>query len=146
MKGLQKVTRVQLKINRTEEFFLLGIVSSETDYKLCQILNKKFNIALKNIPPLKVNDNNLPESGFSRFSDSDNTTEVTYNFTSNRSGSNYLLNKLINIDYIFYIHDPENEADTDGIAAKLKEIDSITAIFKIDLKKIKDKNLQYLTH
>jgi hypothetical protein len=146
MKGLQKVTRVQLKINHTDEFFLLGIVSSEADYKLSQILNKKFNISLKNVSPLKINDITGLESVFSRFSDSDSSSEVTFNLTSNRSGSNYLLKKLKNVDYIFHIQDPENETNVNSIAATLKEIDSVTAIFKIDVKEIKDKNLQYLTH
>ena len=39
----------------------------------------------------------------------------------------------------------EKEADLNSITLKLREIDSVTAVFNIDLDTIKDKNLHYLT-
>ena len=48
MKSVQKITRIQLKISKKNEFLLFGLVSSEPDYKLSQHINKKFRITLKN--------------------------------------------------------------------------------------------------
>jgi len=146
MKGLQKVTRVQLKMNHIDECILVGIVSSEPDYKLSQVLNKKFKISLKNISPLIITDTYGKESVFSRFSDSAGSPEIVFNLISNRSGKNYLLKILKNVDYILQIQEPDNENNINNITGSLKEIDSVTAIFKIDVNSIKDKNLQYLTH
>jgi hypothetical protein len=145
MKSIQRITRLQLKINQKDEFILLGIVSAEPDYKLSLSINKKFRISLKNILPLKITDDTGSELAFSRFSDSSKSPDVVFNLFSNRSGKSFLLKKLKNVDYIFQVQDAENENNTDQITASLREIESVNAVFNIDIKTFKDKNLQYLT-
>ncbi len=146
MKSLQKVTRVKLKISNADEFILLGIVSAEPDYKLSNILNRKFKISLKNITPVIIPDKDGKELLFSRFSDSDSFPDTVFSLISNRSGNNYLLKKLKNVDYVLQVHDPDNNNNINNLTSGLKEIDSVTAIFSFDLNSIKDKNLQYLIH
>jgi hypothetical protein len=145
MKSIQRITRVQLKINQKDEFILLGIVSAEPDYKLSLSINKKFRISLKNILPLKITDDTGSELAFSRFSDSSKSPDIVFNLFSNRSDKSFLLKKLKNVDYIFQIQDAENENNTDQIAASLREIESVNAVFNIDINTFKDKNLQYIT-
>jgi hypothetical protein len=144
MKGIQKITRVQLKISHEHEYIYIGLVSSEPDYKLSLIINKKFRISLRNSSPIKITDESGSEVSFSRFSDSGSSTGITFNLFSNRSGNNFLLKKLKNVDYILQIHDPENENNIDPFSSKLREIESVHAVFEIDLSIFKDKNLQYL--
>ena len=145
MKSIQRITRVKLKINQKDEFILLGIVSSEPDYKLSLALNRKFKISLKNISPVKITEDNGYELTFSRFSDSSGITDIIFNLISNRTGKNFLLKKLKNVDYIFQVQAPDNEISINRMTATLKEIDTVTAVFNIDMNTIKDKNLQYLT-
>ena len=145
MKNIQRITRVQLKINKKDEFILFGIVSPEPDYKLSLSLNKKFRISLKNIIPVKIINDNGSELAYSRFSDSSKSPDLVFNLFSNRSGKSFLLNKLKNIDYIFLVQDSENEYNTDQITASLREIESVNAVFNIKINTFKDKNLQYLT-
>lgn len=146
MKSIQRITRVQLKVNHNAEFLILGIVSAEPDYKLSLSINKKFRISLKNISPVKIMDVTGPELSFSRFSDISGSPELIFNLVSNRSGNNFFLKKLKNIDYIFQVQDSENENEIDQIISRLREIESVNAVFKIDINNFKDKNLQYLTH
>ena len=54
MKRTQKVTRVKLDIDQNNDYILLGLVSSEPDYKLSLSLNKKLGISLKNISATKA--------------------------------------------------------------------------------------------
>lgn len=145
MKSTQKVTRVKLNIDQKNDYILLGLVSSEPDYKLSLSLNKKFRISLKNISPLRVTGDNESELTFSRFSNNDNLTDLVFSLVSNRSGKNFLLNKLKNIDYLFQIQNSNNEVNLKNIVSNLREIDTVTAVFNIDINTIKDKNLQYLT-
>lgn len=145
MKSTQKVTRVKLNIDQKNDYILLGLVSSEPDYKLSLSLNKKFRISLKNISPLRVTRDNESELTFSRFSNNDNLTDLVFSLVSNRSGKNFLLNKLKNIDYLFQIQNSNNEVNLKNIVSNLREIDTVTAVFNIDINTIKDKNLQYLT-
>jgi hypothetical protein len=146
MKSKKKITRLKLKPGHKEEVAMLGLVSSEKDYKLSLNLNRKFRISLKNISPIIIIENPDKELLFSRFSDTNGAPEIIYNLISNRSGNNFLLKKLKNIDFIFQVQEPESENNIDQLTAFLKEIDVITAIFKIDTETIKDKNLQYLIH
>lgn len=145
MKKIQKITRVQLKINQKDDFILLGIVSAEPDYRLSLSLNKKFRISLKHISPVRINDNTGNEQVFSRFSHTNESLDVVFNLISNRSGKNFLLKKLKNVDYIFQVQDPENENNINQINASLREVESVNAVFNIDINTFKDKNLQYLT-
>ena len=145
MKSAQKITRVQLKINQEDEIFLLGIVSAEPDYKLSLSINKKFRISLKNISPIKITDDAGYELVFSRFSDISGSPGIMYTLISNRSSKYFLLKKLKNVDYIFLLHTSEDESDTDRISSAVREIESVNAVFIVDIKSLKDKKLQYLT-
>jgi hypothetical protein len=145
MKSIQKVTRIKLKIDKKSDFILFGLVSSEPDYKLSLAINKKFRISLKNISPVKLTDDSGYELAFSRFSDTNGSHDVIFSLISNRYGKYFLLRKLINVDYIFQIQDSDNGTNINHITAKLREIDTISAVFNIDMNSINDKNLQYLT-
>lgn len=144
MKSSQKVTRIKLNIEQSIDYILLGIVSSEPDYKLSLSLNKKFRISLKNKSALKITLEGKPDLAFSRFSNNDSSDHV-FNLFSNRSGKNFLLNKLKNVDYLLQIQNSDNEISLNDITSGLREIDTITAVFNIDTNTIKDKNLHYLT-
>lgn len=144
MKSGAKVTRVQLKISQKNESALIGIVSSEPDYKLTLLINRKLKLKLKNESPLAIEDEPGTGVSFSRFTDTSSTPDLVFTLISNRSGKNYLLRKLRNIDYIFTIHNPDNEATIKKISADLKETECITAIFNIDPASLKEKNLHYI--
>ena len=146
MKNTQKIRRVQLTINKQDEYSLIGIVSAEPDYKLCLSLNKILNLSLKNISPFKIPGEKGQEIEYSRFSDTNNTPDFTINLISNRSGNFYFLKKLKNIDYIFQVLHPGKMKYSDHYTSKIRDMDSVTAVFSIDPDSIKDKNLQYLTH
>jgi hypothetical protein len=144
MKSTRKITKLQLEDNLTEDFVLLGLVSSDPDYRLSLSLNKKFRISLKNIPPISITDETGKEMLFSRFSSAGKSSSVIYNLIANRSGKSFFLKKLKNIDYILQIIDPEEETDIEKLSSMLRETESVTAIFRVDQGAIKDKNLNYL--
>jgi hypothetical protein len=144
MKKPRKVTRVKLKIDQIKDFILVGLVSSEADYKLSLSLNKKFGISLKNISPVKINTDNGTELLFSRFSDISESPERIFTLVSNRSGKHFLIGKLINVDYILQVHDSDNKNIVSQITSSLRDIPTITAVFKIDTDTIKDKNLHHV--
>jgi hypothetical protein len=145
MKNTQKVTRVKLDIEHNNDYVLLGLVTTEPDYKLSLSINKKFGISLRNISPIKINGDNKSEQIFSRFSNNDDRAELVFYLVSNRSDKGFLLNKLKNIDYLLQIQTSEREINLNLISAHLREIDTVTAVFNIDADTIKDKNLHYLT-
>ena len=145
MKSNQKVTRVRLNIEQNNDYILLGLVSTEPDYKLSLYLNRKFGISLKNKKPFKLAGDARSELVFSRFSNSDDQQDFVCDLISNRSGKYFLLNKLKNIDYLLQIQISGKEDQLGNITSGLRDIKAITAVFNIDINTLKDKNLHYLT-
>jgi hypothetical protein len=145
MKSIQKVTRVKLDLDLNNDLIMVGLVSPEPDYKLSLSINRKFGISLKNLSPLKIEDGTGSELSFSRFSDTSGSPDIIFNLISNRNGKQFLIKKLKNIDYIFQVQDSENENKINQITAGLREIESVNAVFNININTFKDKNLHYLT-
>lgn len=143
MKYERKITRIQLENNSTGEVALFGIVSHEPDYKLSLILNKKLRISLSNNSPVII-DPPGDEQVFSRYSWLNKSSDESYNLISNRSGNNFLLKNLKNIDYILRVHESERVKSIEKVKSALKGTESITALFIIDPETIKTKYLQYL--
>ena len=146
MKHPQKITKIRLSAPVDEAFILFGIVSHEPDYKLSLILNQKISIALKNVEPIVIrDDNNNVTTSFSRFTTSRTSSDdVIYTLTSNRTDSFFLLKKLKNIDYLFHIHHSDDSELGLKIASILRETGNINAVFSIDTQTLKDKNISYL--
>ncbi len=143
MKSGAKVKRVQLKDSHSSNSAIIGIVSAEPDYKLSLALNRKLKISLRNDSPITINENGGNNTAFSRFSDVSGAP-LYYDLTSNRAGKNFLLKKLKNIDFILQVHNPSGDETVRKIAATLKEIECVTAVFLIDPSTIKDKYIHYV--
>jgi len=146
MKATPKITRVKLKVSQKTDSVLLGIVSSEPDYKLSLSLNKILKISLKNSDPVVLSGEQGQDLIFSRFSFSSPASELIYDLISNRCGTYYLLKKLQNIDYLFHVHNAATKTKTDQIISLLKNAEYVTAVFIIDAGSLKDKNLRYIIH
>ena len=144
MKSSQKITRIQLDVKRNDRFFLYGIVSADPDYKLSLALNRKMGISLRNSSPLHLADETGIEHIFSRFSYTNHHGEIVYNLISNRSGKQFLLKKLKNVDYIFQVYYPEGDKCDYGVSSLLKGTESVNAVFFIDMETFNDKNLQFI--
>jgi len=145
MKNIKKITRITLEENQPDDYIFMGLVSPEPDYKLSLLLNSKFRISLKHTQPVKIYASDAG-SIFSKFSTDTSHSGISFSLVSNRSEKEFLLKKLKNIDYIFISHDPEKELDLKRLSTDLRDIDSVTAVFRIDPESIKDKNIQYLIH
>jgi hypothetical protein len=141
---MSKITRIRLDDNTKAEYAILGIVSTEPDYKVSQLLNKNLKLSLKNDKALDLPGVNGTNLSFSRFSCATNVPEISYHLISNRSDKTWLLKTLKNIDYIFQIYS-DNKCDINQLTRSLREIEKITAVFSFDPREIKDKNLVYLT-
>jgi hypothetical protein len=144
MKNSQKITRIRLPVSDHDLPVIIGLVSPDPDYKLSLKLNYKLNISLKNSDPVTIQEEEGKTYLFSKFSYSPSAPDSVLQLISNRTGKNFLLKKLINVDYLLLIHDPEKTFNKELIISEIREIESITGVFNIDLKTLKDKNIKYL--
>jgi len=145
MKNPQKITRIHLPVNDQDKPAIIGIVSSDQDYKLSLKINKKLSLTLRNIKPVETEDSKGNNLTFSRFAQETAGNENSIQLISNRSEKNFLLGKLRNIDFILLISGPAGLQMSDTIIPLLREIDSVSGVFRIDFEKIsKEKNLGQL--
>jgi hypothetical protein len=144
MKNSQKITRIHLPVSDHDLPVIVGLVSPDPDYKLSLKLNNRLNISLKNSDPVTIQYEEGKKYFFSKFLDSSVSPDLVFQLISNRAGKDFLLRKLINIDFLLLIHDPGKTLNLEQIISEVREIDSVSGVFTIDAKTLKDRNLKYL--
>jgi hypothetical protein len=144
MRNAQRITKIHLPVSEQDIPFVIGIVSADPDYRLSLKLNKKLAISLKNSDPVEFQADDGKKILFSRFSDSSGAHDLHFQLISNRLEKNFMLKKLKNIDYLLLLNNPAKDFSREKVMSQLREIDSITGVFNIEIKTLNDKNLKYL--
>ncbi len=146
MKRTQRITRIPLIVSDEGKRILFGIVSADPDYKLSLAINRKLSISLRNVSPVSITHENTDETPFSRFSDAAASPDLIYSLVSNRSEKSYLIRKLKNIDFLFLVQSQGDIPENERIAASLREIETITAVFNLELNTVPGKYLEQIIH
>jgi hypothetical protein len=123
------------KLNEKKDldFALIGIASTENDYRLSWTLNKTFGLQLSRKENLEVFHKALDgKQEFSQFHYYDDNSLILYRLVSNRSEKGYLLEEMINVDYILQVSGDMDSEITDQLLGKLKALECVTLAFKID--------------
>lgn len=122
------------------EFFFLGVVSAEPDYRLSVLINRHLGADLRKCEEEIAVQTDSGKSCFSRFT----TVPPELSLVSNRSEGHILLRKLKNIDFFLLVCGESGREKTEELAATLREIPEITAVFLLDSRKITDRNIALL--
>lgn len=134
------VKKHKLKVAIEKDFYLLGVVSDEPDYKLCWRINQALELGFEKLDDLKLfNQKVQVEQSFSNFVYQDKDALVTYRIIKNRSEEGYFLDELKNLDYLVHI---QGEIITEKIDAFMKSVRTLSPVrmcVPVDLKKIRNK-------
>ena len=122
------------------EFFFLGVVSAEPDYRLSVLINRHLGADLRKCEEEIAVQTDSGKSCFSRFT----TVPPELSLVSNRSEGHILLRKLKNIDFFLLVCGESGREKTEELAATLREIPEITAVFLLDSRKMTDRNIALL--
>ncbi len=145
MKKTPRKTRVHLMVTDQDIPVLFGLVSTDPDYKLSLKLNKQLRFSLRKASAVELEESGGKKLHFSRFCGKWAQNDTAVHLIANRAGKSFLLRSLVNVDFLLLFHEAgEHNEDLNLIPLKLKEIDSITAVFTPDLSKMKDKNVRYI--
>lgn len=135
-----KITRHTIPGEERQEFFFLGVVSAEPDYRLSVLINRHLGTDLRKCDDEIAVQTNSGRPTFSRFA----TVPPELSLVSNRSEGHILLRKLKNIDFFLLICGQVDIQKAEELAATLRVIPEITAVFVLDSRKITDRNLLLL--
>ena len=144
------------------DYQLIAIHTSIEDYRLAYFINQKLQINLsksKNEIQIKVKEG---KTNFSRFYYRNMEKEISWNLIQNKNEviqqkkdnnqnlfSNltlevltkvYLLPEYKKVDYFLKIENLEESIYINKIQTELNEIDNISAVYTVELNKIKSKN------
>ncbi len=136
----KKITRHTIPGEETPEFFFLGVVSAESDYRLSVMINRHLGTDLRKCPDVITLRSDTGTPAFSRFS----SVTPDFSLVSNRSEGNLLMRKLKNIDFFFLMNGQTDREHVETMAASLREMPDITAVFVFDSREISDRNLSLL--
>tara|TARA_R110000868_G_scaffold92088_7_gene255192 strand:- start:1652 stop:2140 length:489 start_codon:yes stop_codon:yes gene_type:complete len=144
------------------DYYLIAIHTSLEDYRLAYFINQQLPINLsKSKDEIQINIKE-GETNFSRFYYYDNENAVSWNLIQNKnevlqkkiettqnlfsnvsmeiSTKVYLLPEFKKADYFLKIENTEETMTASKIKTLLNKIESISAIYSVDMNKIKSKN------
>ena len=120
-------------------FELIGICSSNADYKLCWGINNTLGINLRKIADLNLMLKKQGEQEFSFYEYFDETEHITYNLVKNLSHQFvHLIPEKDQIDYFLLIKN-NYTLELNNILTSLKDLDTILTAFKFDPEELKSK-------
>ncbi|MCK4630065.1 MAG: IPExxxVDY family protein [Bacteroidales bacterium] len=120
-------------------FFLLGISSSENDYRLSWEINKKLKISLRKSTDHVIKREEI-EQVFSVYTFSDEEVYLQYFLIANKSENGYLIEELRNMDYFLQIHGDLTDKQQEQFISSVRNIKGITGVFNLDINTMKSKN------
>ena len=133
----------KIYIDYDRDFKLLGIASSERDYKLCYQLTTLLDWKITRLPQheIELRDRSIKAS-FSLFKvEHEQSVSIFYLF-GNKSGSDILLPEAADFDYL--IKTTGSYKGTKEVLKKIKQIANVLTAAEIPIKKIKNfDRLQY---
>lgn len=136
----KKITRHTIDHDDPPPFFFLGVVSSEPDYRLSVMINRHLGTDLHRCPDEITVSTPAGTNKFPRFASENSRITLV----SNRNAGSVLLRKLKNIDYLIVPCGQHERKETEELAASLRLISEITAVFIFDSRETADKNLALL--
>jgi hypothetical protein len=130
--------RLKLLVNKDFDFFLLGIASSENDYKLCWSINNKLGWNLIKVENLSFSIDAVHESDqFSTYYFSPDNSQEDYHLIANRGMRGHFIEELKNIDYLLKIKGNWDEKTLKDFICQLRTIKDIQGVFVLQPKSYK---------
>lgn len=140
MKASSKKIRHTLSVDNDRTDHYIGLVSTEPDYKVSLLINKKLGINLKSdsdvIKPVKGK-----EVVFARFAYGSEYSDMAFDLINNYAGKEKLFGRLPSVDFILRIRGTSNYEYIDELSQKLRKIKNLTGVFVLD----RDKQLDNTT-
>ncbi|MDD3740960.1 MAG: IPExxxVDY family protein [Bacteroidales bacterium] len=130
----------KLKYTPEFNFNLIGISSTDDDYKLSWHLSEILGLEFTRSSGLEIIDSRFSDFQlFSIYETSDDNHGNRIKIVSNKGNAGFLIDELKNIDYFVIIYDFENIDLLDKLIVKLKSITSISAVFKLNPANLKSR-------
>ncbi len=132
--------RHKLLYKQNFDFLLFGLASHENDYRLVWNINQTFSFNFERGNSHKLFSKKAgKELEFPLYTYDDEDTYYLYQLLSNKCEDGVLLEELKNIDYLIMIQGDFTEAFSNGFQNRLKKLECVQGVFKIDPSSLKNR-------
>jgi hypothetical protein len=132
----KKVKKIEVDPHHGAEIGLLGLVSSEPLYKITVLINSTIGCTLRKSDSVITRTSEGIEESFTRFTDISDLPHSWISIIANRTENATLIRKLPNIDFVIACFDESAKTTFEEMAAKLRSMKLINAVFMIDISTI----------
>ncbi len=130
------MAKTKLKIEYDYDFCLIGIVSSEKDFRFCWMLNNQLGQKFA-----KTEDHESAAGNHSLYSYNDENTMQEYYLIVNKADSGkLLLEEHQHTDYFIIIKGEITDEEKKYFAEQIKKLNSVSASYLIDAESLKSKH------
>ncbi|MDP4187295.1 MAG: IPExxxVDY family protein [Bacteroidota bacterium] len=135
----------KLIVEPESDIALWAIVSSESDYRLSWLLNTRLSFQLSKTENFKTfhSKTGIPQE-FSTYCFEDEEKCLACRLYSNQCENGFLIEELKNIDYLFQILGNISNTELNSLLTKIREIENISALIRIDPVKYKSAKKLFL--
>ncbi|MGI4728528.1 MAG: IPExxxVDY family protein [Janthinobacterium lividum] len=120
------------------DFILIAITSQLKDYRLCYHINKELNADFRKVNDYELNlfAGNEPMQ-FSQYFYQIKTFETEFYIIANRGAAGFLIPEMASVNYFMLIKNHFDDEDLGNMICRLKQIENIKKVVRVDPKKIK---------
>ncbi len=130
----------KLKYTPDYNFELLGISSTDDDYRLSWHLSRILSSEFVRAEDLEIIDPRFQEYLlFSVFENLDVAENISVRLVSNKANVGFLIEELKNIDFFILVFDNEDTEFINSLISRLKSTENISAVFKLKPENLKSK-------
>jgi hypothetical protein len=121
-------------------FQLLGIASTDDDYKFSWNCGQLMDLEFVKTKDLEIIDARYPEFQiFSVYESFDFSGNCKCKIVSNKGKAGFLIEELKNIDFFVMVFENEKFSSIEELSASLKSISNVSAVFKLTPENLKSK-------
>ncbi|MFH2140816.1 MAG: IPExxxVDY family protein [Bacteroidota bacterium] len=137
-----KPVKIKIDNNLNFDFFLVGIVCTDNDYKLSWKLNQLLKLDLVKHDSLEIESEKHPLNLVFSFYFYENEDEIKqFALFSNKCSDGLLIEEYKNADFIFKISGDTDQTGVEEIVSQIKTLQDISMVFHIPNKNLKQKTL-----
>ena len=135
------VKKIEIEINYAAAYIILGVVSTNTDYQLAHHINKSLVIRFSKYEDFAFNSSGKKKYSYSWYYSFSEELKIKSYLISNYHRSKKLLPEYKQIDYFIILENSNDVEQLNEIVNLIRKTKKVTAVFKLDLSKIKNIDL-----
>jgi hypothetical protein len=132
---MNKIRKYPLSLNTSSPVYGIGILTDESDYRLCWLLNQNFQWELSRTDDITVNDNKSPVPQTYGCFMSNPAHQPVVRIICNRSKEGSWLTVFRQVDFLLVTSSPDSSTDNLDDLKKIlmSKIPQIRGLFKVPL-------------